>query len=318
MDGRIDTHLHIVPPRYAAWLAKRGYTAGGMPIPAWSTEAVLEVMDAHDVAAGLLSISTPGVHLGDDTEAREKARQVNEDTAAVVASHPNRFGFFATLTLPDVDGALAEASYAFDTLKADGIVLPCSVHNQYLGDPAWDPLMEELNRRRAVIFTHPGALEGPPAPGLNPHVCDFLLDTVRAAVSMCKAQYFTRFPNLRIILSHGGGFVPFAAQRLARDCSPDRDNDRGIETLRRFYYDTALASSPYGMPALLALAESSRITFGTDWPYAPTERGLMFTEMLDNYVLSDEQRRAINRDNAAALFPRFTGSGTGTGPGTSA
>ncbi len=85
MDGRIDTHLHIVPPRYAAWLAERGYTAGGMPIPPWSTDAALDVMDAHGVAAGLLSISTPGVHLGDDAEARSKAREVNEDAAAVVA-----------------------------------------------------------------------------------------------------------------------------------------------------------------------------------------------------------------------------------------
>ena len=305
MTGRIDTHLHIVPKRYAAWLAERGYTAGGMPIPPWSTEAALDVMDAHGVSAGLLSISTPGVHLGDDAEARVKAREVNEDAAAVVAARPDRFGFFATLTLPDLDGALAEAAYAFDTLKADGVVLPTSVHNQYLGDPAWDTLMAELNRRNAVIFTHPGGLEGPHAPGLNPHVCDFLLDTVRAAVSICKAEYFTRFPNLRFILSHGGGFVPFAAQRLARDCSPDRDNDHGIENLRRFYFDTALASSPFGMPSLLALADSSRITFGSDWPYAPKDRGIMFTQMLDEFSMDAGLRRAIDRDNAAKLFPRF-------------
>ena len=311
MDGRIDTHLHIVPRRYAAWLAERGYTAGGMPIPPWSVEGALDVMDAHGVSAGLLSISTPGVHLGDDAEARAKARDVNEDAAAVVASRPDRFGFFATLTLPDVDGALAEAAYAFDVLKADGVVLPTSVHNMYLGDPAWDPLMAELNRRKAVIFTQPGGLEGPTAPGLNSHVCDFLLDTVRAAVSICKAEYFTRFPDLRFILSHDGGFVPFAAQRLARDCSPDRDNDRGIETLRRFYYDTALASSPFGMPSLLALADGSRITFGTDWPYAPKDRGVMFTRMLDQYAMADQQRRAIDRDNALALFPRF-GSASGS------
>lgn len=305
MDGRIDTHLHIVPPRYAAWLAERGHTAGGMPIPAWSVEGALDVMDAHGVAAALLSISTPGVYLGDAEEARAKAREVNEDTAAVVAGRPDRFGFFATLTLPDVEGALREAAHAFDALKADGVVLPASVRNTYLGDPAWDPLMEELNRREAIIFVHPGELAGPPAPGINPHVADFLLDTVRAAVSMCKAEYFARFPGLRIILSHGGGFVPFAAQRIARDCAPGRDNERGIANLRRFYFDTALASSPYGMPALLALADAGRITFGTDWPYAPKDRGLMFTRMLEEYAMPDEQRRAIDRGNAAALFPRF-------------
>ncbi len=310
MQGRIDTHHHIVPPRYADWLRDRGHTAGGLPIPQWSVDGTLDVMAANGVAAAILSISTPGVHLGDDAEARSKAREVNEDAAAVVAGQPDRFGFFATLTLPDVDGALAEAAYAFDVLKADGVVLPTSVRNTYLGDPAWDPLMEELNRRKAVIFAHPGELDGPDAPGIRPHVADFLLDTVRAAVSICKADYFARFPGLRIILSHGGGFVPFAAQRLARDCSADRDNDRGIVQLRRFYYDTALASSPFGMPALMALADPGRITFGTDWPYAPKERGLMFTGMLDGYAMPDAQRSAIDRGNAAALFPRFSQAGS--------
>ena len=149
---------------------------------------------------------------------------MNEYAADVVAQYPNRFGFFASLLLPDIDGSLAEAVYAFDMLKADGIVLHCAVNNTYLGDPIWNPLMEELNRRKAVIFVHPSELSGAPAKGIPPFSADFLLDTTRAAINMAKTGFLERFPDLKIILSHGGGFVPYAAERIARICSPSNDD----------------------------------------------------------------------------------------------
>ena len=134
MTHRIDTHQHIVPPAYAEWLRSRGITAGGLPIPAWSTAGALDLMDTLGVAAGVLSVSTPGVHLGDDTKARALARDVNEFAAQVVADHPSRFGFFATLTLPDVKSAIQEARHAFDHLHADGVVLLANVEGIYLGE----------------------------------------------------------------------------------------------------------------------------------------------------------------------------------------
>jgi predicted TIM-barrel fold metal-dependent hydrolase len=302
---RIDTHQHIVPPFYAQWLAAKGITAGGLPIPQWSAEGALDLMESAKVATGILSVSTPGVHLGDDAEAQDMARQVNEFTASVVHQFPGRFGFFATLTLPDVEGAIAEARYALDVLKADGVVLLTNVRGAYLGLPAWDPLMQELNARKTVVFVHPSDLPGPSVEGIPPFAADFLLDTTRAAIHYAKSGGLERYPDLKIILSHGGGFVPYAAERIARICSPDGSNEAGIARLRQFYFDTALSSSPYALPSLLAFADHTHITFGSDWPYAPKSRSLHFVEMLNNFSMSDELRAAINRSNAGQIFPRL-------------
>lgn len=305
MLTKIDTHHHIVPPAYAAWLESRGITAGGLPIPHWSEEGALDLMEAEGTATCIFSVSTPGVHLGDDIEAREKAREVNEFTAAVVSRHPGRFGFFATLTLPDVEGAIAEATYAMDTLRADGVVLISSVRGTYLGDESWAPLFEELNRRQAVVFIHPGDLPCEPVPGIPPYAADFLLDTTRAAINIAKAGWLERFPDVKFILSHAGGFVPYAAQRIARVVSPDNSTEGGLARLRRYYFDTALSSSPYALPALLAFADPSRITFGSDWPYANKDRSVDFTRMLESFPLAEAQRHAIYRGNAEHLFPRL-------------
>lgn len=302
---RIDTHQHIVPPFYARWLEQQGMTAGGLPIPQWSAEGALELMGAAGIETAILSVSTPGVHLGDGTKARAMARSVNEYAAQVCADHPGRFGFFATLTLPDIDGALAETSHAFDVLQADGIVLLANTHGTYLGDASLEPLMAELDRRQAVVFIHPSALPAQPVPGLPPFAADFLLDTTRAALNITKASWHERFPRVRMILSHAGGFLPFAAERMARICSPDGSYERGIELLRRFHFDTALSGSPYAMPSLMAFADPGRVTFGSDWPYASQERALHFTQLLDRFEMPASQRQAIDRDNAAKLFPRF-------------
>lgn len=301
---RIDTHHHVVPPRYADWLASQGLDAGGRAIPAWSPEAALELMGSVGVERAILSVSTPGVHLGDDAQARRWAREVNEYAAKVCADRPQPFGFFATLTLPDVDGAIAEAAHALDALGADGVVLLASVRGTYLGDASIEPLIAELDRRAAVVFVHPSELPGPAVPGIPPFAADFLLDTTRAAIHMARAGWLERYPNVRIILSHGGGFVPYAAERIARACSDRNDTAHGIERLRRYYFDTALSSSRYALPALLAFAEPSHITFGSDWPYAPAERSQHFARLLDEFPLDAGQRQAIHRGNAIALFDR--------------
>lgn len=304
---RIDTHQHIVPPHYAAWLAKHGLNAGGRAIPEWSADSALELMEQARISTAILSVSTPGAHLGDTLEAREMARSLNEFTAGIARRHASRFGFFATLTLPDVEGAIAEARHALDDLGADGVVLLANVGGVYLGDPAWDPLMAELNRRSAVIFVHPSSLPTPPVEGIAPFVADFLLDTTRAAINLARLRTFERFPDLKIILSHAGGFVPFAAERMARACSDDGENiAEGLARLRQFYFDVALSSSPYALPSLLAFADPERITYGSDWPFAPAGRSLHFARLLDEFPLTDEQRVAIDHGNAAKLFPQHS------------
>ncbi len=302
---KIDTHHHVVPPGYAAWLTRRGVTAGGLAIPSWSVDSALDLMDATGTGAAVLSVSMPGVHLGDDREARAMAREVNEFAADVVARYPHRFGFFATLTLPDVDGAVEELAYAFDTLKADGVVLLTSVRGTYLGDTAWDPLMDALNRRRATVFVHPSDLPCTPVPGIPPYAADFLLDTTRAAINLARSGCLERYPEVKIILSHAGGFLPFAAQRVARVCGAEGSDEHGIERLRRFYFDTALSSSGYALPSLLAFADPGRITFGSDWPYAARDRSMRFTRLLEQSALVDSLRYDIYRGNALRLFPRL-------------
>lgn len=302
---RIDTHQHIVPPAYSQWLKSKGSSAGGLPIPDWSEDGALALMDAAGIATSILSVSTPGVYLGDVAEARQQARQVNEFAAELVHRRPDRFGFFAILSLPDVEGAIAEARYALTELKADGVVMLANVDGTYLGDPAWMPLMEELHRHRAVVFVHPSALPAPALPGIPAFVADFLLDTTRAAIQYAQSGALERFPDLKVILSHAGGFIPYAAERVARICSPDGQNPGGIARLRQFHFDTALSGSPYALPSLLAFADPERITFGSDWPHATQSRSLHFTGLFEQYPMTDAQRKAIDRGNARRLFPRL-------------
>ena len=266
-------------------------------------------MDQHEIAGAIFSISTPGVRLDPSergvAEARAMARRVNEFAAETGCAHPHRFGFFATLTLPDVDGALAEAAYAFDVLGADGVVLLANTHGRYLGEPADEPLLAELDRRGAVVFVHPSTLPSPPVAGIPPFAADFLLDTTRAAFRLVQSGAMSRYRKLKIILSHAGGFVPYASHRLIVTLlmSGGRSPAELLEDFRSFYFDTALSGSPAALPSLLAFAKPGHVLYGSDWPFAPTTAASYFTSQLDEYTALDAAgHRALDRDNALALF----------------
>ena len=199
---------------------------------AWSA---LDFMDSQQIATGILSVSTPSVVGWAQTERREMARRINEYTADLVADRPDRFGSFATLPLPDVGGAIEELGYALDTLHADGIVLMASYAGKYLGDPAFEPLWAELDRRHAIVFEHPGDTPGqpplPPATGVAPPMTDFPFQTTRTGVQLVLNGILDRYPAVRIILSHAGGFLPYAALRfaeLARVFQPDAPSPDAI------------------------------------------------------------------------------------------
>jgi predicted TIM-barrel fold metal-dependent hydrolase len=303
---RIDTHFHVIPPDYSAWLRSRSIEAGGLALPEWSRDGALATMDRFGIETAILSVSTPGVHLGDDVEARQWARTVNEYAADVVRSAPDRFGFFATLCLPDLDGSVVELEHALDRLGADGVVLLANSRGIYLGDRVLDPLFDELDRRRARVFVHPSHLHGvEPLRGIPPFVADFLLDTTRAAIRLAGSGTLERCPNVEIILSHAGGFVPYAAHRFAAFASPRRDPADGIEQLRKFYFDTALSGSPTAFPSLLAFAAPGHVVFGCDWPYAPDASVAYFTGMYESHIADGETRASIDRETAEGLFPRL-------------
>lgn len=312
---RIDTHQHIVPPGYARWMRDKGIDPGGIGLPSWSERSALKFMDRHDVQTGILSLSTPGVYFRDAMEARLRAREVNEFCAEVVAARPDRFGFFATLTLPDVEGALAEARYALDTLLADGVVLLANNDGRYLGDPGFEPLLEFLHHRRAVVFIHPGELPAPAVPGIPSFAADFLLDTTRTAISLVLSGAMEKFSGVKFILAHAGGFVPFIAYRILLTMLNNKDQalsalaalgDKKLSILRRFYYDVALSASPAALPSLLEVADPGRITYGTDFPFAPAAAIDFLNMQYEKYPLGPVLRAAIDRGNAEALFPRLS------------
>lgn len=309
--ARIDVHQHVVPPFWAEALPANGGDPSGWHSPDWSPEKALAFMDEQQIATGILSLTAPGVTGWATKARRDMARRVNEYTADLTRTHPGRFGNFATLPLPDVDGALEEVAHAFDTLKADGVILLSSVDGSYLGDPMFDPVWAELDRRAAVVFIHPGKPALPTLPGLPGPIVDYPFDTTRAAVQMAVNGVMDRHRDMRVILSHAGGFLPYAAHRFAELTPSIRadvpDTEALLAAFRRFYFDTAL-SSPSALPSLLEFAGADHVLYGSDYPYAAASVGGAFTRHLDaQTALRGETHHAINRGNGLGLFPRLAG-----------
>lgn len=303
---RIDTHQHVVPPRYAAWLHEKGIRPGGVDLPSWSEKSALKFMDGNDIQTGILSLTIPGVYFGDVPEARRWAREINQYCAEIVQRRPDRFGFFATLTLPDVDGALAEAEYALDVLHADGIVLLANNDGRYLGDPGFQPLLEFLHERETTVFIHPGELPAPDVPGIPSFAADFLLDTTRTAVSLILSGAMNQYSDIKFILGHAGGFVPYIAYRILLTMAKEQMTP-SLDVLKRFYYDIALSATPAALPSLLEVAGPERVTYGSDFPFAPPIAVGFINGQYEQYPLDPAVRAAIDRGNAEALFPRLKG-----------
>jgi predicted TIM-barrel fold metal-dependent hydrolase len=310
---RIDVHHHIMPREYVEAAARAGITAGGdFPFPAWSVETTLQFMDRRGIATAVTSVSAPGVHFGDDAAARALARTCNEVQARLVSDYPTRFGGFASLPVPDVDGALAEIEYALDTLRLDGVVMMASIAGRYLGDPAFEPVFAELNRRQAVLFVHPTI--PPSSQGLGmaipAAVIEFVFDTTRAVANLIYSGTLERYPDIKIILSHGGGTIPFIAGRLNVEKVVPKLLARapqGVPAyLKRLYYDTAISATPTALASLRELVDPSHILFGSDYPFLPEPVVGDMIDGLANFKGFDAgARRAIERDSALALFPRL-------------
>lgn len=306
--SRVDVHQHLIPSFYRDLLAKAGIAeAGGRQLPDWSPESALEVMDLLGTTTAILSVSTPGTgFLTDPGEAAELARRLNDFSAGLAAEHPGRFGYFATLPLPDIAASAAEAERALVELGADGVTLLANNQGVYLGADGQDDLWRTLNRHGAVVLVHPADLPAPPVEHIPPFAADFLLDTTRAAYLLVRNGIVRRYPDIRFILSHAGGFVPYSSHRMAVAIAGDtgRSPLDVLDDFRSFYFDTALSSSPAALPTLLAFARPGHVLFGSDWPFAPTVAGQYFANGLDGGV-DPGTLRAVNRTNADALFPRL-------------
>ena len=301
---RIDVHHHLFPPEYRTAITQ----LGAAPPPPWTVEQSVAEMDRSGIQTAVLSVSTPGVWFGDVAKGRQLARIVNDYGARMMSDHPGRFGLFATLPVPDADGSLKEIEYAFDTLKADGIGLMTSYQDRYLGDTSFAPVWEELNRRKAVVYTHPTT---PPCCGalkdeLGPGTIEWATDTTRTAASLLFSGTASRYPEIKWILSHGGGTVPFLLSRFTRQEGEMKERDKRLPKgvvyeLKKFYYDTAQANHPGALAALLRLAPVSQVLFGTDYPFRTAAEEI---EGLTAQHFSAGDLAAIEHENAVKLLPR--------------
>jgi len=302
---RIDIHHHLFPPSYSAAIVAQGQP----PSPSWTPVRSIEEMDKSGIALSVLSLSPPNVVFPDAALNRRLAREVNEYGAKMVKDYPGRFGLFAVLPLADVEGSLHELEYALDMLKADGIGLMTSYGDKWLGDAAFAPVWQELNRRKAVVYTHPHT----PAccEGLKDEVgagtIEWATDTTRTVASLVFSGSASRYPDIRWIFSHGGGTTPFLISRFQVQEAGLKDKDKRVPKgfrfeLQKFYYDTAQANHPGALAALLKLVGPSQVVFGTDYPY---RTGSEVIEGLAAQRFTAKDLHAIDRDNALRLLPQL-------------
>ncbi len=306
----IDVHHHAIPPSYGQALR------GNVPIPnvdypTWTPEDSLEVMDATGIAASVLSITAPGLCFNRDPDfGRRMAREVNEYYAELIERHPGRFGAFALLPLPHIEAARDELAYAIDNLGLDGVGLLTSYHDRYLGAPEFEPLLAEIAERGIPVHVHPMI---PPAADvvnfdLPPSLYDFTFETTRTVVSLLFNGVLDRLPDLRMILSHAGGTIPFLAKRLTYGPTigaylKDRQPKDLIGSLRGLYYDIAMSANEFTLPALDSLVDADHVLFGSDFPFMPDTHTKENIAGFENYPgWNAEQRRLIGRDNALRLF----------------
>ncbi len=304
---RIDVHHHIAPPNWLA--AVKRAKLDNPPMNNWTPQASIEAMDAAGVATSITSPTAPQVAFLPAADAATVARDANEYAARLMADHPGRFGMFAMLPLPHIDESLKEIAYALDVLHADGVGILTSYGDKWLGYGEFAPVFDELNRRRATVYTHPTSASCCVnlVAGLPDYAIEWGTDTTRAIATLIFGGGSQRYPDANFIFSHGGGALTAFAERFQiqlLEIPPYKGKltratvDR---ELRRFYYDTAQIANAVTIEALVKLVPLSQVVFGSDFNYrTPLEhvRGLA-----ERFSAGDQ--RAIERDNPLRILPRL-------------
>jgi predicted TIM-barrel fold metal-dependent hydrolase len=303
---RIDVHHHVSPAPFVDALKKAHLDTP--PIDNWTAQKSLDDMDQGGTATAIVSV-VPGLgsFLG-PAEAAAVARASNEWTRKLADEHKGRFGMFALMPMPHPDETVKEIEYAFDTLKADGVVFMTSYGDKYLGNSAFTPVMEELNRRKATAYTHPPdpACCSNNLAGFLPAFIEYGTDTARTIASLIFSHTSTRFPEINFIFSHGGGTITVLTDRLTFQMMlfPQYREFTGagvMAELRRFYYESAQIANPIAMASLTKMVAMSQILFVSDYPYRNAAQQV---PGLEN-IFTAEDMHKINRDNALKLLPRW-------------
>jgi predicted TIM-barrel fold metal-dependent hydrolase len=311
---RIDVHFHHIPPFYAdaVYAAGRGPAIGRYP--EWTPELALDLMDRSDIQVALTSLAQPGVGFGSQTSAEPLARRCNDYAAELIARWPTRFGAFATVPMWNIEGAIREIAHCLDALRFDGVSLFASYGERFLGDAWFDPVLEALNDRSAVVFVHPGlhpssATLALPWPGF---MMEYLFDTTRSVVNLVFTRAIERYPRIRFILPHAGGLIPYFAWRLSVSPMIDKrlpqlSREQVFADLAHFWYDNALAPGDQTFGALDHVAKPERVVFGSDFPFANARVIAEAIRTHESGLHTPERLAAIDRANALALFPRLAG-----------
>ena len=312
VSGRriIDVHAHLTPPAYVQDLGGHGDLQ--QPTLSWTIGRHVEDMDRAGVEWSVVSVTTPGVWFNDVARGRKLARITNDFAAEMAQKHPRRIGQFAAIPLPDTDGSLREIEYGLDTLKAHGVALFTSYDNTWLGDPKYAPVMDELNRRKAVVYVHP--ITADCCVNIQPYLREAMIeygtDTTRSIASWILTGAARRWPDIRMIWSHAGGTMPFLIERFDRAGAlmPELKGNvpQGFRAeAAKCFYDCAQASNPVAMGALKQVVPMSQIVFGTDFPFRTATEHV--NGLVNGRLFSEAELAAIYRDNVLPLLPRLKG-----------
>lgn len=303
---RIDIHHHFLPPAYVAKARERITAVAGEfaeQVLAWTPQRSIEAMDQAGVERSIVSISSPGVHFGDDRAAAELARECNDYAAEIATRYDGRLGFFTVLPLPDVDASLRELERC---ATAHGVGLYTNYAGAWLGDPKFAPLLEELDRRKALVFVHPMACPQCTAllAGVPDAIIEYPFDTTRTIASLLYSGSFARYRDIRFIFTHGGGALPMLGHRVARYAAINRQiaaraPGEAMEHIRRLHFDIVSVTQPGPFAALKALAPATQLLFGSDYPYWPPDMTAMGLAALG---LDAAERAAIEGGNARRLL----------------
>lgn len=324
---RIDVHHHILPEFYLEHLNRLGITKSlGVELPEWSPESALSLMDKMEIETAIASISSPGIWFADDPGfSAQLARQCNEYIAELRDKHPPRFGGFACIPLPDRNASLDELRYALEVLKLDGVCLMTNYNGIYLGDDSYNAVFAELNRRKAIVFVHP--VDPPenalPSIDIPSSVLEVTFDTTRTFANLMHQGVLNKYTDIRYILAHGGGAIPYLAWRFAAgvkyrqkehkpglirtayDFYIKHGPESGLNDLRTLYYDTALVSGPYALNTLHSFAGREHIVFGSDVPFAQVIAPKVAANIRRYTSFPEQDYRAIDQGNCHGLFPQL-------------
>ncbi len=312
----VDVHTHFIPQSYLDALTDVGVSPKdvGFPLAVWNTQERLNLQDRNGIATEILSLSSPGLRYFPGERAAKLCRTFNDELAELVRQHSARFGGLATLPLPDVDAALSEIARAYDELGLDGVILMSNYDGLYPGDPKFAPILEELNRRRAVVFVHPTEPPGNallsfgyPAP-----MVEYPAETTRMIVNLLDTETITRFPHIRWIVAHGGGTLPMMLTRLQklfpwkRHPDPEATAKKVAEQVASLYWDLAIVCYEAPLRAIQASHPADRLMMAFDLPFYPVDQIAVAKANVAAFdAFSHDEKLAIDFGTAHSLFSRL-------------